>query len=191
MRTAFNPKRPTGTTPEALFDQWVWDLLQRKFANSPTVTVNDLGRTISFDASPGSEQSKAHLYQITELLNDSALFVAMRFNNDTKAQSGAPVYIAKCLIAQPIASETIAGQFFTYQTLDDSHRKATAEFSPEDIEAEFQVLLPRYEVGNLIVAMRVVEPLGVKDPNNSPVQLLEMSPCRHWASQYLQVEESP
>lgn len=54
----FKPKRPTGTSDEARFMQWVWDeIMAAKINNSPTVKVNRTpnGQTLDVIQPPPAE----------------------------------------------------------------------------------------------------------------------------------------
>ncbi len=193
MRTAYNPKRPTGTTPEALFDQWVWDLLQRKFANSPTVRVNDLGRTISFDAEPGVIASNPILCVVTTLYGTDQLpghdFIGVKKWNPAANDGdgdvvGAEFMCAKCITGRMPSTETIDGIVIVYDEYSDNERHATFLGSDE----ERQVLHARYipfvdgqpPDQCYIIVSKTQNGTGVLDDAGTQINFIEIQPTRYW-----------
>lgn len=118
------PPRPTGTTPQARFNQWVWDRLavSLNFINSSTVSFSQTSKGVMAEAATSTPSSSPTTrqgpFQIQSVQDD--YLTCFPYDNSTqKTTSTTPVYIAKEDKHQTdLASETIFGVVhnYTYQS---------------------------------------------------------------------------
>ncbi len=200
----FRPRRPTGFDPKVAFDKATWDHLHGglgRILPSTTVSVDRGTQGITLHAAPAGAGGgiTPRLCKITTLYHTN-YFGARPWNPMTEAYIGAEFKVARCLTGRMPEEETIDGEVIAYvyptgyippdQTISmlDNFRTAFSTGS------EYQVVHPRYTVGDLVVVLRVPSGTGISDqsePGNDDSNLhgnqlryLEMLPARFWAYQY-------
>lgn len=121
MRYNAIPPRPVGDTPEAFFHQRVWDNVfgaESQFIDSDTVTVEQSTRGITLRAQPiramGGDIAMFRLKSVPawSALKPSNYVVARTWDGTTEGTTD--IYIAKNVETRQPASETIAGELWTY-----------------------------------------------------------------------------
>lgn len=202
---AYSPKRPTGSTPEALFMQWMYDQIKAlQPRKSPTVRFDRNKDGIVYHAAPGgSGGSPLMLCMITSLYGgeeqnvDYIGVTPWTFSPDDSGTdftqegqlTGSEFMCAKCVSGQQPASETIDSEEIDYFYSDDNTRNAV----PQLTGTEAHVMHPRYMAYDednpptdvrqtLVLVMRVQGGwTGVQDANGNNIAYIEVQPNRYWA----------
>lgn len=180
----FVPKRPSGSSPEARFAQWVFDeLMQRRPQQTPDSKTLVTTRGVASIVKPGVSGGTGAAEPVVQLMKIAGLavydFVICNAWNGVGWNQG-PTLVAKYHHMRPSAvEETVDGVEFDYTYVDDNNR-----ISNDGTNAEHQVAYPRYAVGSIFVACLTVTGTGVAN-QGTDVGWIEWG-TRVWARRYIQ-----
>lgn len=200
--------RPTGSTPQALFMQRLWDKnfgTESRFVDSSTVAWSVTSRGITAQSSGGQGGGGTSLRQcvVTQLYNANYIGVT-EFNLQDMSLTGSQFFCAKAIQGRMPMTELIDGETVAYSgygtgtlpaNMSDNSRLATFSITNN----EWQVMHPRYLVYDdmvglpdgasieqyLILVSSVQNQIGVADADGAPCKYLEVF-ARLWSySPYL------
>lgn len=162
MPRDYEHPRPTGTTPEARFDQWVWDMLTRwlKVQSSSTVKVSKTSRGFSLHAAPQKGGTQTQTVVTKEMLlktvHDDYLICC---EVTDPGLAGATTNVAKeARNRHSIASESIEGATVSYTYAArtnnlDGQRTAASAGKPNQVE----IIEPVYIAGETISVISIAD----------------------------------
>lgn len=175
-----NPPRPTGTTPEARYAQWLWDSSNRNriqdSAGSRTTRTTRGFFTIPQKLPGGIKITTWHLKSVSD-----EYLVCRSWDGENEGTQD--VKIAKpSKLRSSIDEETIDGTLVTYTNYDAENqtRHASAGVAPNTTE-EDQVIVPRYLQDDVIYAVKAKTMAA--DEDGKDIALMDLNiDGRAWAA---------
>lgn len=148
---SFRPRRPTGSSPEAIFAGWVYDFitLRGRILSSSTIGASYRSNGIVLDAkqTPGGSGANAQLFTIANVATD----IHGDYYDCTPIGGGATVKVAKPFkLRNSITTETIDGVAYAY-----TYSSPVARTSVGNGISESQVIIPRFLNGDFILALNI------------------------------------
>lgn len=183
------PKRPTGSTPEAVFMAWVWDRMVAESLNQ--VAGNKVNRTTrgSFIIPQAGEGSGVSLIRVRLKSVEDDYLVCRDW--DGTNEGATDIYVAKEFHARTSrASATVVGDThtYTYAAGDDTLNKVRTV--DDGTETEDQIIVPPWEVNEEFCAVSAAtgvqtvppEPEdGEEEESALPVDYLIVGRSATWA----------
>lgn len=184
MSIGYVPKRPSGLDSEALFFQAVWDKLwggQARINPGRGARVNLTTRgmqvlpEVEKQAAVAGSSSQIFFAKLTAI-GHNRYFIAQKITNSSWDTDGVDINVEKQWKQwKGITSETIDGVVISYTWVDENNRTAD-----DGTNSESQVLVPQYNVGDLIFIGKVSNSASIIEGT-----YVDLTP-RQWARRYIQ-----
>ena len=169
------PKRPTGSTPEARFSQWVYDSLISMRPMGPDVSRTTRGTFQHPGASVGGA-ARVGRYRLKSVQGD---YITCR-GWDGTTEGTTDIYIAKDpKHRNSLLTEAKPDGAHTYEYGAGSNADNVKRTDTCGLTSEQQEIAPPWCVNDEIYALTCNT--GVNDATGNPIYLLAISPARQWA----------
>lgn len=165
----YAPMRPGGTSPEARFDQWVWDMIHAlRPQDAPGMVTHRTTRGVVRipKAVKGGGGISISAFKFVAKGDD---YIECH-SWDGTTEGTEPVNIALPFkLRDSRTTETIDGTVITYSAWDSDAQSRLATDDSDPPKTETQVITPRYLPGDTILAAPAFS--GVEDDSDPPKTL--------------------